>query len=199
MDRLRDVRERLQAWERAFRQRSGRRPGKEDVEAAPEETRALYREYRSLKEALGQAGCVEPHGSGQSLPAAAEQPSCWGHHLNRAATQSPHPPSKWSPQESAQDYGKRLKANLKGSLQVRGEGPADSGPELQVAPGRIIRYPSVLSLSQVVTCLPVLTQPTQLHRGAPGQPLSSASFMSQRFAFHLTQLLQVGPPARMSL
>ncbi|XP_055288320.1 ATP-dependent DNA helicase Q4 [Moschus berezovskii] len=122
MDRLRDVRERLQAWERAFRQRSGRRPGKEDVEAAPEETRALYREYRSLKEALGQAGCVEPHGSGQSLPAAAEQtlePSCWGHHLNRAATQSPHPPSKWSPQESAQDYGKRLKANLKGSLQAR--------------------------------------------------------------------------------
>ncbi|XP_025121432.3 ATP-dependent DNA helicase Q4 isoform X2 [Bubalus bubalis] len=121
-ERLQDVRERLQAWERAFRLQSGRRPGKEDVEAAPEETRALYREYRSLKKALGQAGGVEPHGSGQSLPAAAEQmlePSCWGHHLNRAATQSPHPPSRWSPQESAQDYGKRLKANLKGSLQAR--------------------------------------------------------------------------------
>ncbi|XP_068839458.1 ATP-dependent DNA helicase Q4 isoform X3 [Capricornis sumatraensis] len=122
MERLRDVRERLQAWERAFRRQSGRRPGKEDVEAAPEETRALYREYRSLKKALGQAGGVEPHSSGQSLPAAAEQmlePSCWGNHLNRAATQSPHPPSRWSPQESAQDYGKRLKANLKGSLQAR--------------------------------------------------------------------------------
>nr|XP_005908196.1 PREDICTED: ATP-dependent DNA helicase Q4 [Bos mutus] len=122
MERLRDVRELLQAWERAFRRQSGRRPGKEDVEAAPEETRALYREYRSLKKALGQAGGVEPHGSGQSFPVAAEQmlePSCWGHHLNRAATQSPHPPSRWSPQESAQDYGKRLKANLKGSLQAR--------------------------------------------------------------------------------
>ncbi|KAI4566025.1 hypothetical protein MJT46_019712, partial [Ovis ammon polii x Ovis aries] len=47
------------------------------------------------------------------------EPSCWGNHLNRAATQSPHPPSRWSPQESAQDYGKRLKANLKGSLQAR--------------------------------------------------------------------------------
>ncbi|OWK04447.1 RECQL4 [Cervus elaphus hippelaphus] len=122
MDRLRDVRERLQAWELAFRRRSGRRPGKEDVEAAPEETRALYREYRSLKEALGQAGSVEPHGSKQSLPAAAEQmlePSCWGHHLNRAATQSPRPSSGWNSQESAQEYGKRLKANLKGSLQAR--------------------------------------------------------------------------------
>ena len=124
------------------------------------------------------------------------EPSCWGHHLNRAATQSPHPPSRWSPQESAQDYGKRLKANLKGSLQVRGEGPADSasilGPELQVAPGRITRCPSLSSLSRVVSCSPVHTQPAQLHRGAPSQPLPSSSFTSQPFASHLTQLLQVG-------
>lgn len=28
MERLRDVRERLQAWERAFRRQSGRRPSK---------------------------------------------------------------------------------------------------------------------------------------------------------------------------
>ncbi|XP_057592716.1 ATP-dependent DNA helicase Q4 isoform X2 [Hippopotamus amphibius kiboko] len=127
MERLRDVRERLQAWERAFRRRSGRRPGQEDVDAAPEETRALYREYRALKQALGQAGGVGPHSSERSLPAAAEEmaePSCWGPHLNRAATQSPHPPSKLSPQESVRDYGKRLKANLKGSAQA---GPAPSG------------------------------------------------------------------------
>ncbi|XP_007464590.1 PREDICTED: ATP-dependent DNA helicase Q4 [Lipotes vexillifer] len=125
MEQLRDVRERLQAWERAFRRRSGRLPGQEDVEAAPEETRALYREYRTLKEAPGQAGGVGPHGSEQSLPAAAAEempePSCWGPHLNRAATQSPHPPSRLSSQGSVQDYGKRLKANLKGSLQA---GPA---------------------------------------------------------------------------
>ncbi|KAJ8778127.1 hypothetical protein J1605_013987 [Eschrichtius robustus] len=125
MERLRDVWERLQAWERAFRRRSGRLPGQEDVEAAPEETRALYREYRTLKEALGQAGGLGPHGSEQSVPAAAAEemlePSCWGPHLNRAATQSPHPPSRFSSQGSVQDYGKRLKANLKGSLQA---GPA---------------------------------------------------------------------------
>lgn len=47
------------------------------------------------------------------------EPSCWGPHLNRAATQSSHPPSRLSSQGSVQDYGKRLKANLKGSLQVR--------------------------------------------------------------------------------
>ncbi|XP_066873773.1 ATP-dependent DNA helicase Q4 isoform X1 [Kogia breviceps] len=125
MERLRDVRERLQAWERAFRRRSGRLPGQEDVEAAPEETRALYREYRILKEALGQTGGVGPHGSEQSLPAAAAEemlePSCWGPHLNRSATQSPHPTTRLSSQGSVQDYGKRLKANLKGSLQA---GPA---------------------------------------------------------------------------
>ncbi|XP_059851424.1 LOW QUALITY PROTEIN: ATP-dependent DNA helicase Q4 [Delphinus delphis] len=109
MEQLRDVRERVQ----------------EDVEAAPEETRALHRDYRTLKEALGQAGGVGPHGSEQSLPAAAAEemlePSCWGPHLNRAATQSPHPPSRLSSQGSVHDYGKRLKANLKGSLQA---GPA---------------------------------------------------------------------------
>ncbi|XP_059757458.1 ATP-dependent DNA helicase Q4 isoform X2 [Balaenoptera ricei] len=125
MERLRVVWERLQAWECAFRRRSGRLPGQEDVEAAPEETRALYREYRTLKEALGQAGGLGPHGSEQSVPAAAAEemlePSCWGPHLNRAATQSPHPPSRLSSQGSVQDYGKRLKANLKGSLQA---GPA---------------------------------------------------------------------------
>lgn len=92
------------------------------------------------------------------------EPSCWGHHLNRAATQSPRPSSGWNSQESAQDYGKRLKANLKGSLQVRGEGRADSassvGPELQVAPGRITRYSSLSSVSEVVmfTCAHISTE-----------------------------------------
>ncbi|XP_013851845.2 ATP-dependent DNA helicase Q4 isoform X8 [Sus scrofa] len=124
MERLRDIRERLQAWERAFRRQRGRRPGQEDVEAAPEETRALYREYRALKETLGQAGDVRPNSLGRSLSAAAEEtlePSCWGPHLNRAATQTPHSTSRLIPQGSVQDYGKRLKANLKDSLQT---GPA---------------------------------------------------------------------------
>ncbi|KAM5211084.1 ATP-dependent DNA helicase Q4 isoform 3-T3 [Hipposideros larvatus] len=121
MERLRDVRMQLQAWERAFRRRHERRPGQEDVEKAPEETRALYREYRALKGTLGQAGGVGPHGPVQSLPAAAKEvlePSCWGSHLNRAATLTPHPTPGPSPRGSVQDYGERLKANVKGTMQA---------------------------------------------------------------------------------
>ncbi|XP_022358237.1 LOW QUALITY PROTEIN: ATP-dependent DNA helicase Q4 [Enhydra lutris kenyoni] len=133
MERLRDVRERLRDWERAFRRRCGRRPGQEDVEAAPEETRALYREYRVLKGALGGAGGVGPRSPEQSLPAAAQEvpePSCWGPHLNRAAAQSPPVrPRGTSAVGSVPDYGKRLKANLKATLQA--------GPVL----GRIPRPP----------------------------------------------------------
>ncbi|XP_054446576.1 ATP-dependent DNA helicase Q4 isoform X3 [Pteronotus mesoamericanus] len=124
MERLRDVRTQLQAWERAFWRQHGRRPGQEDVVAAPEETRALYREYRALKETLSQAGGVGSRGPEHSLPAAAEEmpePSCWGSHLNRAVTQSPRPTPGLSARRSVQDYGRRLKANLKGALQA---GPA---------------------------------------------------------------------------
>nr|XP_025727152.1 ATP-dependent DNA helicase Q4 isoform X2 [Callorhinus ursinus] len=191
LERLQDVRERLQDWERAFRRRCGRRPGQEDVEAAPEETRALYREYRALKGALSRAGGVGPRRPKQSLLATAEEvprpgrpglrvslldgragrsrdqasvghrtsgedrtsggrgagrleegpdphplflqrlePSCWGPHLNRAATQSPRSSlSGPRPVGSVPDYGKRLKANLKATLQA--------GPAL----GRIPRPP----------------------------------------------------------
>ncbi|OBS67180.1 hypothetical protein A6R68_04272 [Neotoma lepida] len=122
MDRLASVRARLQEWERAFARLHGRRPAQEDVEAAPEETRALYREYRNLKQAVRQAG--DGHRiPGQSLAEAAEEarePSCWGPHLNRAATQNTQPMPRPGPLSSVQDYGKRLKANLKKTkLQTR--------------------------------------------------------------------------------
>ncbi|KAL6081270.1 hypothetical protein STEG23_037551 [Scotinomys teguina] len=122
MDRLASVRARLLEWERAFAQLHGRRPAQEDVEAAPEETRALYREYRNLKQAVRQAG--DGHRTPeQSLTQAAEEaqdPSCWGPHLNRAAAQNTQPMPRQGPLSSVQDYGKRLKANLKKTkLQAR--------------------------------------------------------------------------------
>lgn len=49
----------------------------------------------------------------------APEPRCWGPHLNRAATKSPQPTPGRSCQGSVPDYGQRLKANLKGTLQVR--------------------------------------------------------------------------------
>ncbi|XP_054548763.1 ATP-dependent DNA helicase Q4 [Talpa occidentalis] len=172
MERLRAVRARLRAWELDFGRRRGRRPGRADVEAACEETRALYREYRALKEARGQAGGGDPQ---QALPAAAEdrcrvlegargiggglprgergpgplswrgpwggagdtsappthphcthtpslqqvpEPSCWGPHLNRAAARVTPPSPGLSTLGAQLDYGERLKANLKGNLQV---------------------------------------------------------------------------------
>uniref|UniRef100_A0A2R9BQQ2 DNA 3'-5' helicase n=1 Tax=Pan paniscus TaxID=9597 RepID=A0A2R9BQQ2_PANPA len=51
----------------------------------------------------------------------APEPRCWGPHLNRAATKSPQPTPGRSCQGSVPDYGQRLKANLKGTLQA---GPA---------------------------------------------------------------------------
>uniref|UniRef100_A0A4X1UKT3 DNA 3'-5' helicase n=1 Tax=Sus scrofa TaxID=9823 RepID=A0A4X1UKT3_PIG len=108
MERLRDIRERLQAWERAFRRQRGRRPGQVRATHGWLETPlAPRRFFRSL----GQYCLIL-----QTL-----EPSCWGPHLNRAATQTPHSTSRLIPQGSVQDYGKRLKANLKDSLQT---GPA---------------------------------------------------------------------------
>lgn len=82
------------------------------------------------------------------------EPSCWGPHLNRAATQSPHPPSRLSSQGSVHDYGKRLKANLKGSLQVRvGQAVHPAWVQSYAWPrSRISRQPTLLSLSHVFTC-----------------------------------------------
>ncbi|XP_073925573.1 ATP-dependent DNA helicase Q4 isoform X2 [Castor canadensis] len=123
MERLREVRAQLQAWERAFTRQHGRRPGQEDVKAAPDEIRALYREYRVRKQAVRRAGGA-PRSPEWTLPASAEEtqePSCWGHHLNRAVAQSRQPTPGRTLWGSVQDYGKRLKANLKDTLQA---GPA---------------------------------------------------------------------------
>ncbi|XP_072631783.1 ATP-dependent DNA helicase Q4 [Canis lupus baileyi] len=127
MERLRDVRGRLQAWERAFRRQRGRRPGQEDVLAAPEETRALYREYRALRRALGRTGGAGPRSPKQPRPTAEEmqEPSCWGPHLSRAATRRPHAAgSAPGSAGAAADYGARLKANLRATRQA---GPALGG------------------------------------------------------------------------
>ncbi|XP_055482593.1 ATP-dependent DNA helicase Q4 [Psammomys obesus] len=120
MERLATVRARLQEWERAFARLHGRRPAQEDVEAAPEETRALYREYRNLKQAVRQAGDGQRILERSPAKAAeeAQEPSCWGSHLNRAATQKAQSKPRQRPLSSVQDYGKRLKANLQSTLKA---------------------------------------------------------------------------------
>nr|XP_058132190.1 ATP-dependent DNA helicase Q4 isoform X4 [Dasypus novemcinctus] len=65
---------------------------------------------------------------------AAREPSCWGPHLNRAATPRRQPIPEPSPRGSAQDYGKRLKANLRNALQA--------GPALSRTPRPVQSTPS---------------------------------------------------------
>ncbi|XP_045142619.1 ATP-dependent DNA helicase Q4 [Echinops telfairi] len=119
-----------------------------DVAVAPEETQALYREYRALKQVLGQAdgsrlpdpeqtpeaaqeipaqvpglgGGLRPEPGDTSGPNPFQKvpgkPSCWGSHLNRAATQKPRPAPAPSRRLAVPDYGKKLKANLQGTLQA---------------------------------------------------------------------------------
>ncbi|XP_048215054.1 ATP-dependent DNA helicase Q4 isoform X1 [Perognathus longimembris pacificus] len=141
MERLRVVRGQLQAWEREFARLHGRRPCQEDIEAAPDETRDLYREYRTLKQVVRRA-CGAPPGSEQPLPTVAQEAqetSCWGPHLNRATTQSPQPTVGQSRRASVQDYGKRLKANLKDTtLQI---GPA-LGRRLQSSQRPLSKMPT---------------------------------------------------------
>ncbi|XP_054981815.1 ATP-dependent DNA helicase Q4 isoform X2 [Sorex araneus] len=140
MEKILDVREQLLSWERAFLQLHGRRPGQEDVDAAPEETRALYREYRSLKKTSRHAGGVGPHDPQQPLQAPTEvsEPSSWGSHLNRAATQRLHRTPGSRSHGLPLDYGKRLKANFQAALQAR---PAVGHQSLS-PPGTSSKLPS---------------------------------------------------------
>ncbi|XP_058609422.1 ATP-dependent DNA helicase Q4 isoform X2 [Onychostoma macrolepis] len=117
MDRYNDVKILLKKWEQSFFQTNNRKPNKDDIDKAPEETRQLYKEYRSLKEAK------ESNGTGQedhtkppeSQPSTAES-GCWGSHLNRKNLQVAVPKLSSDDKEtlkaSAQYFGLKLKNNL---------------------------------------------------------------------------------------
>uniref|UniRef100_A0A673KWK5 ATP-dependent DNA helicase Q4 n=1 Tax=Sinocyclocheilus rhinocerous TaxID=307959 RepID=A0A673KWK5_9TELE len=117
MDRYNDVKILLKKWEQSFFQTNNRKPNKDDIDKAPEETRQLYKEYRSLKEAK------ERNGTGQeehtkppkSQPSTAES-GCWGSHLNRKSLPAAVPKLSSDDKEtlkaSAQYFGMKLKNNL---------------------------------------------------------------------------------------
>ncbi|XP_051827218.1 ATP-dependent DNA helicase Q4 [Antechinus flavipes] len=131
MERCREVRALLKAWEMAFLQEHKRKPNKNDVESAPEEMKELYREYRALRRGQESAGLPQPSNLGQKDAAAEQAPElgCWGAHLNRKGTK-PLPPAQTAPLRApSKCYGSTLKANLKADLQA--------GPHL----GRIPRLP----------------------------------------------------------
>ncbi|XP_074880211.1 ATP-dependent DNA helicase Q4 [Buteo buteo] len=114
MERRQELKALLKRWEADFLRERRRKPSQADINAAPEDTRRLYKEYKMLKQQREESDPSRLSPSYQ--PAAPEQvpeSGCWGAHLNR----QPKTPrlSRRScavPKASAQYYGMKLKSNL---------------------------------------------------------------------------------------
>ncbi|KAM6899998.1 ATP-dependent DNA helicase Q4 [Xenentodon cancila] len=141
MDRY-EVKVLLKSWEQDFVKQHKRKPNKDDIDQAPEETRKLYKEYRSLKQAKGNSSREaatsghspatsghNPATSGHNpatIPAelnstqkvreSKEESDFWGAHLNRKAMPKSSPTLNHHEREnlkaSSQYYGLKLKNNL---------------------------------------------------------------------------------------
>ncbi|XP_032391324.1 ATP-dependent DNA helicase Q4 isoform X2 [Etheostoma spectabile] len=122
MDRYNEVKLQLKSWEQGFVQDNQRKPNKEDIDQAPEETRKLYKEYRSLKQAKENSSSNAASGHAEQPRSTAEDITvqkdreCWGAHLNRSSQPASSPKltseEKDSLKASAQYYGLKLKNNL---------------------------------------------------------------------------------------
>ncbi|KAM9340011.1 ATP-dependent DNA helicase Q4 [Symphorus nematophorus] len=114
MDRYNEVKVLLKNWEQEFVKQHQKKPNKEDIDQAPEETRKLYKEYRSLKQAKENSSRDAP--SGHAEQSRSTESDCWGAHLNRSAQPAPSPKltvqDRDSLKASAQYYGLKLKNNL---------------------------------------------------------------------------------------
>ncbi|KAJ7991733.1 hypothetical protein DPEC_G00286940 [Dallia pectoralis] len=117
MDRYNDVKVLLKTWEQSFVKEHQRKPNKDDIDEAPEETRNLYKEYRTLKQGNEKTKSSDPLPSVQN-DSVEKQSDCWGSHLNRKSMPVATPELKLtsrdrdSLQASAQYFGMKLKSNL---------------------------------------------------------------------------------------
>nr|XP_057903009.1 ATP-dependent DNA helicase Q4 isoform X2 [Doryrhamphus excisus] len=120
MDRYNEVKRLLKTWEQGFVQQHQRKPSKEDIDEAPEETRNLYKEYRSLKQAgensSSSSSSSRSDASSKHPESGQKEADCWGSHLNRSALPASSPRltalDRDSLKASAQYYGLKLKNNL---------------------------------------------------------------------------------------
>ncbi|KAI4818382.1 hypothetical protein KUCAC02_011725 [Chaenocephalus aceratus] len=123
MDRYNDVKIQLKSWEQGFVTDHQRKPNKEDIDQAPDETRNLYKEYRSLKQAKDNSsssdaggGHLEQARSTAAVNTPQKEADCWGSHLNRSSQPAPSPrltaEERDNLQASAQYYGMKLKNNM---------------------------------------------------------------------------------------
>ncbi|XP_066571902.1 ATP-dependent DNA helicase Q4 isoform X2 [Amia ocellicauda] len=132
MDRYNDLKVLLKSWEYSFVQENKRKPNKDDIENAPEETKKLYKEYRVLKQERENA-TVDRTGNENSgkecqdqstkVQTAEKEADCWGAHLNRknmpVSVPKLTPKDNEALQASAQYFGMKLKSNLGGSIKDR--------------------------------------------------------------------------------
>uniref|UniRef100_A0AAQ5ZV66 DNA 3'-5' helicase n=1 Tax=Amphiprion ocellaris TaxID=80972 RepID=A0AAQ5ZV66_AMPOC len=94
------------------------RYNEDDIDQAPEETRKLYKEYRSLKQARENSSSdAASHSEATAeLNKAQKESDCWGAHLNRSALPVASPrltsEDRDSLKASSQYYGLKLKNNL---------------------------------------------------------------------------------------
>ncbi|XP_037549118.1 ATP-dependent DNA helicase Q4 [Nematolebias whitei] len=119
MDRYNELKFLLKSWEQGFVRQHQRKPNKEDIDQAPEETRNLYKEYRSLKQAKENSS-TDASGSPTKTTTQRnpnhKESGCWGTHLNRKAMPVSAPRLTSRDREnlmaSSQYYGLKLKNNL---------------------------------------------------------------------------------------
>ncbi|XP_028317453.1 ATP-dependent DNA helicase Q4 isoform X2 [Gouania willdenowi] len=122
MDRYNEVKVLLKRWEQSFFTQHQRKPNKEDIHEAPEETKELYKEYRSLKQAKENSSSSSHANTGGEDAVSAEtikaqkEPDAWGSHLNRSALPASSPKltshDRDSLKTSSQYYGLKLKNNM---------------------------------------------------------------------------------------
>ncbi|KAG8005299.1 ATP-dependent DNA helicase Q4 [Nibea albiflora] len=109
MDRYNEVKLLLKNWEQEFVKQHQKKPNKEDIDEAPEETRT--KENSSSDAASSGQSRSTAEGS-----TAQKEPECWGAHLNRSAQNASSPKltaeDRDSLKASAQYYGLKLKNNL---------------------------------------------------------------------------------------
>ncbi|XP_039593277.1 ATP-dependent DNA helicase Q4 isoform X2 [Polypterus senegalus] len=117
MDRYNDLKILLKKWESSFVQEHKRKPNKEDIDSASQETKELYREYRALKTTRENAENEKMTASNSGISKQDDviaDSGCWGSHLNRVNTPSTKLTSKErdSLKVSALYYGMKLKSNM---------------------------------------------------------------------------------------
>lgn len=122
MDRYNDVKILLKKWEQTFFQTNSRKPTKDDIDNAPEETRQLYKEYRTLKEAKERSSTGQETNE-RTQESQSSGSGCWGSHLNRSNLPVAVPKltsqDKETLKASAQYFGLKLKTNLGGLTKER--------------------------------------------------------------------------------